>query len=150
MIDSGKIIWILNKIREHIWQNFYWPCVKMSAFFVINFGSGTSLILVLFSHMSWKCPWIFRSVLLEKLEKCPWTSWNVLGFDLWIYDVVTILFSLASKRFRLKLTNIRTIWYRIWKTFLVTPNDAVIPVTPFVEWDGIVWTKFILKVVLYI
>ena len=150
MIDSGKIIWILNKIMEYIWQNFYWPCVKMSAFFVINFGSGTSLILVLFSHMSWKCPWIFRSVLLEKLEKCPWTSWNVLGFDLWIYDVVTILFSLASKRFRLKLTNIRTIWYRIWKTFLVTPNDAVIPVTPFVEWDGIVWTKFILKVVLYI
>ena len=150
MIDSGKIIWILNKIREYIWQNFCWLCVKMSAFFVINFGSGTSLILVLFSHMSWKCPWIFRSVLLEKLEKCPWTSWNVLGFDLWIYDVVTILFSLASKRFRLKLTNIRTIWYRIWKTFLVTPNDAVIPVTPFVEWDGIVWTKFILKVVLYI
>lgn len=126
------------------------PVLRCQLFFIINFGSGTSLILVLLSHMSWKCPWISRSVLLEKLEKCPWTSWNVLDFNLWIYDVVTILFSLASKWFRLKLTNIRTIWYRILKAFLVTPNDAVIPVTPFFEWDGIVWAKFILKVFLCI
>ena len=56
----------------------------------MDFGPGTSVILLLFTSVSWKCSWIFFSVVLEKNRKM---SFNVLewpGIQIHIY-VVTML-----------------------------------------------------------
>ena len=83
-------------------KTLYGPCVKMSAFFIINL---VLFILLLFNHMSWKCPWISRSTVLEKLEKCPWKYWNVLYFNFWIYVVTMVKIAFAQASFE-KYTHI--------------------------------------------
>ena len=51
------------------------------------------ILLILILEFPWyycfvaKCPWISHSIVLEKLEKCPWKSWNVQNFNFWIYVV---------------------------------------------------------------
>ena len=52
MIDSGKIILEPNQ-GIYITKLCMGP-VKMSAFFIINFGPEISLILLIFDHISWK------------------------------------------------------------------------------------------------
>ena len=51
MIDQGQSYEFGTKSGNIYDKTLYGPCDKVSAFFIINFGPGISLILLLFSHM---------------------------------------------------------------------------------------------------
>ena len=52
----------------------------------VNSGPEISLMLFLFSSISWKHPCIFPSAVLEKIEWCPWNSRNVLEFNFFKFE----------------------------------------------------------------